>query len=124
MLAGTVTNVAAIVDPNTRSVAARVTVNNPGEVLKKQMYLRVRIHPRQQEMGMLIPVSAVRRDDENLPFVYVQAEAGKFGQRLVKLGSRQGDSTEILDGLKEGEPVIAQGSVFLQFANTYQQSTP
>jgi len=50
----------------------------------------------------------------------VQVETGKFGQRLVKLGGQQGDDTQVLDGLKAGEPVVSQGSVFLQFANTYQ----
>jgi multidrug efflux pump subunit AcrA (membrane-fusion protein) len=51
----------------------------------------------------------------------VQVEQGKFAQRLVKLGSQQGDDTQIADGLAEGDPVVAQGSVFLQFANMYQQ---
>jgi cobalt-zinc-cadmium efflux system membrane fusion protein len=60
-------------------------------------------------------------DEQNLPFVYVQAEAGRFAQRLVKIGGQQGDQTEILDGVTIGEPVVSQGSVFLQFANTYQQ---
>ena len=41
-------------------------------------------------------------------------------QRLVKLGGQQGDDTQVVDGLKAGEPVVSQGSVFLQFANTYQ----
>jgi multidrug efflux pump subunit AcrA (membrane-fusion protein) len=52
--------------------------------------------------------------------VYVQVETGKFAQRLVKIGGQQDDTTEILDGLKAGDPVVTQGSVFLQFANTYQ----
>jgi cobalt-zinc-cadmium efflux system membrane fusion protein len=43
---GAVGNIAALVDPNTRSVAVRVVANNPGETLKKQMYVRVRINSR------------------------------------------------------------------------------
>jgi multidrug efflux pump subunit AcrA (membrane-fusion protein) len=40
----------------------------------------------------------------------------------VKLGGQQGDQTEITTGLNVGDPVVAEGSVFLQFATTYQQS--
>jgi multidrug efflux pump subunit AcrA (membrane-fusion protein) len=67
-----------------------------------------------------VPTTAVLYDEQNFPFVYVQVETGKFAQRLVKLGSQQGDQTQVVDGLKPGEPVVSQGSVFLQFAKTYQ----
>ncbi len=115
VLSGTVTNVAAMVDPNTRAVVARVTVNNTDEVLKKQMYVRVLIHSRQQETGMLIPVSAVLRDDENLPFVYVSQPDGRFARRHVTLGSRIADRYDIIEGLRTGDPVVIEGAIFLQF---------
>ena len=69
-LPGTVDNIAALVDPDTRAVAARVVVDNPHGLLKKQMYVSVRVHSRQASHGLLVPVSAILRDDENLPFVY------------------------------------------------------
>jgi cobalt-zinc-cadmium efflux system membrane fusion protein len=50
----------------------------------------------------------------------VEAEPRKFAQRLVSLGGQQGSDTEILSGLKEGEKIVSEGSVFLQFANTIQ----
>ena len=67
---------------------------------------------------MAVPTSAILRNDENLPFVYVQASEGQFGQRLVSTGVQQGDETEVTSGLKEGEKIVAEGSVFLQFANS------
>jgi hypothetical protein len=39
---------------------------------------------------------------------------------MVTIGAQQNDQQEILGGLKEGENVVSQGSVFLQFANSYQ----
>jgi multidrug efflux pump subunit AcrA (membrane-fusion protein) len=51
----------------------------------------------------------------------VQVETGKFAQRIVKIGGQQGDDSEVVDGLKAGDAVVSQGSVFLQFANTYQR---
>ena len=112
---GTVDNISAWVDPDTRSVAARVVVENPGEFLKKQMYVRVLIHSSQQSSGLLIPVSAVLRDDENLPFVYVAEPDGSFAQRHVTLGYRTGDQYDIPDGLRAGDLVVVEGGIFVQF---------
>ena len=67
-----------------------------------------------------MPTAAVLYDEQNLPFVYVQVEPGKFAQRQVTIGAQQDDETEIIDGLKPGDRVVSQGSVFLQFANSYQ----
>jgi cobalt-zinc-cadmium efflux system membrane fusion protein len=62
-------------------------------------------------------VAAVLYDEQNLPFVYVQVETGKFAQRLVKTGGQEGALIEVLDGLAASDQVVAQGSLFLQFAN-------
>jgi cobalt-zinc-cadmium efflux system membrane fusion protein len=114
-LAGTVGNVAAQVDPTTRSVAVRVVTNNPGEVLKKQMYVRVLIHARQDSTGMLVPVSAILRDDENQPFVYVRQSDGSFARQHVTMGYRAGDQYEITDGVKPGDRIVTDGGIFVQF---------
>jgi len=117
-LTGTVTNVAAVVDPDTRSVAARVQVDNPDGVLKKQMYVQVHIQSRQPYRRLLIPVSAVLRDDENLPFVYVLAADGGYARRSVTLGARVGDRYVIPQGLQSGDQVVVDGSIFLRFMQT------
>jgi cobalt-zinc-cadmium efflux system membrane fusion protein len=112
---GTVANIAAVVNPDTRAVAARVVVENPAGLLKKQMYVRVRIQARQESSGLLVPVSAILRDDENLPFVYVALPAGGFARRSVTLGYRFGDQFDIPTGLRAGERIVMDGGVFLQF---------
>ena len=66
----------------------RVVVDNPGDLLKKQMYVRVLIQARQESTGLLVPVSAILRDDENLPFVYVVQPDGSFARQHVTLGYR------------------------------------
>ena len=112
---GTVTNVGAVVDPDTRSVHARVSVDNPDGVLKKQMYVTVRVQSHEAHAGLLIPVSAVLRDDENLPFVYVVEKDGGYARRSISLGTRVGDRYVIPEGLHQGDRVVADGSIFLQF---------
>jgi membrane fusion protein, heavy metal efflux system len=114
-LPGTVDNIAAVVNPDTRAVAARIVVPNPGDVLRKQMYVRVRIQSRQAGQGLLMPVSAMLRDDENLPFAYVVQHDGSFARRRVTLGPRNGDQYEVSDGLKPGDRIVVDGGLFVQF---------
>ncbi len=112
---GTVANIPALVNPDTRAVVARVVVDNPSGVLKKQMYVRVRIQARQEITGLLIPASAILRDDENLPFVYVADPSGGFARRHVILGYRTGDQFDITGGLQTGDRIVVDGGVFVQF---------
>jgi membrane fusion protein, heavy metal efflux system len=115
MLHGTVDNIAAEVDPNTRSIAVRIVVDNPGEFLKRQMYVQVRIDDRQDSQGLLLPVSAILHDDENLPYVYVEQPDGSFARAHVTAGYRSGDRTSILTGVRPGQRVVTDGALFLQF---------
>jgi cobalt-zinc-cadmium efflux system membrane fusion protein len=112
---GTVTNVGSVVDPDTRSVAARVSVDNADGALKKQMYVTVHIRSHDAHDGLLVPVSAVLRDDENLPFVYVVASDGSYARRPITLGTRVDDRYVVPEGLHPGDKVVADGSIFLQF---------
>ena len=112
---GRVDNISALVDPDTRSVTARIVVDNPGDFLKKQMYVHVLIRARQESAGMLVPVSSILRDDENLPFVYVAQADGKFARQHVTLGHRVEDQYDIDDGVKAGDQVVVEGGLFVQF---------
>jgi cobalt-zinc-cadmium efflux system membrane fusion protein len=112
---GIVDNISALVDPDTRSVVARVVVKNPGDLLKKQMYVRVLIQAREENTGVLVPVSAVLRDDVNLPFVYLLQPDGSFARQHVTLGYRSGEQNDIADGLKAGDQIVVDGGIFVQF---------
>mgnify|MGYP001556927767 CR=1 FL=1 len=114
-LAGTVANISAVVDPDTRAVTARVDVANPDDVLKKQMYVSVRIHSRKRDSGLLAPVSAILRDDENLPFVYALQADGSFARQGITLGDQVGDQYVVPEGLKAGDRIVADGGIFMQF---------
>ena len=112
---GTVDNISALVNPDTRSSLVRVVVKNPGDVLKKQMYVRVLIQSRQQSTGLLVPVAAILRDDENLPFVYRAKSDGSFERQHVSLSYRAGDQYDIADGLQVGDKIVVEGGIFVQF---------
>ncbi len=112
---GTIENIGALVDPDTRAVVARIVAPNPGGLLKKQMYVDVSIESAHVSTGLLVPVSAVLRDDENLPFVYVALPDGSFARRHVTLGYRDSQNYDITNGLASGDKVVADGAIFLQF---------
>lgn len=115
---GRVDNIAAEVDPETRATSVRIVVANPGNLLKKDMYVRVTLRSRRQRAGMLVPVSAVLRDDDNRPIVYVAADSLGFERRSITLGTRQDSTYEVTDGLQPGDRVVAEGGLFLQFAES------
>lgn len=115
-ITGVVDNVAALVDPNTKATGVRIVAPNPRDALKRDMLVRVSITGDTQQSGILIPTSAVQRDDQNLPFVFVAMSGGGFDRRQVTLGPRVGDSYQVLSGLSAGERVVTEGALFLQFA--------
>lgn len=126
-LAGTVTYVAAFVDPTTKATSVRVVVPNTKRLLKKDMYVQIAIRSSRERQGLLIPVSAVLRDEDNLPFVFVEVPGGTttagnsrggFARRQVTVGSRVGDQYEVRSGLTAGERIITEGGLFLQFAQS------
>ena len=112
---GTVENVSASVDPDTRAVVARIVAPNPGDLLKKQMFVDVSIESGRVSTGLLVPVSAVLRDDENLPFVYIALPDGSFVRRQVALGYRDSRNYAVTSGLSSGDRVVTNGALFLQF---------
>ena len=118
---GRIAYVAASLDPSTRTLQARIETNNPGEKLKKDMYVVAIVNAGTIQNAIALPDAAVLRDSENQPFVYAAASANQFGRRSVTLGESLNGQTEITSGLKAGDRVIGNGSLFLQFANSLQR---
>ncbi len=115
---GHIDYVADLVDPDTRAVSVRVTVPNPDHRLRKGLYVNVAIHSARARTGLLVPVSAIERDEDNRPFVFVGLGGGRFERRTVTLGPRVGDHYQITEGLASGDQVVSEGELFLQFALT------
>jgi membrane fusion protein, heavy metal efflux system len=113
---GTVDYVSALVDPGSKATQVRLLVSNPKRMLKQNMLVDVTIHGSKSRTGITIPVAAVLRDDDNLPFVYLDAGNNHFARRRITLGDRIGDQYVVRAGLQVGETVVTQGALFLQEA--------
>ncbi|HSY03729.1 MAG TPA: efflux RND transporter periplasmic adaptor subunit [Acidobacteriaceae bacterium] len=117
---GRISYVSAALDPNTRTLQARVVVDNPGEKLKRDMYCTVTVTAGKVANAIAVPYASILHDDNNQPFVYVAVGANQFGRRDVETGVSENGVTQILKGIAPGDKVVGDGSLFLQFANSLQ----
>ena len=117
---GKISYVAPALDPNTRTLQARIVTDNPGHKLKKDMYVTALVNAGSIPDAVTVPDAAVLRDTENQPFVYVQMNKNQFARRLVTLGQANNGRMQVTRGLNEGEHVAGNGSLFLQFKNSLQ----
>jgi len=119
---GRISYIAPALDPNTRTLQARIVTENPGDKLKKDMYVTATVSAGAIANALTVPDAAVLRDSENQPFVYVQSSTkqNEFARRLVQLGDSHGGRSQITSGVKEGERVVGDGSLFLQFKNSLE----
>jgi RND family efflux transporter MFP subunit len=118
---GRISYIAASLDPNTRTLQARIETANPGDKLKKDMFVTATVNAGKIAKAIALPDAAILRDNENEPFVYAETSQNEFGKRQVTLGESANGQTEITSGLKPGDHVVGNGSLFLQFANSLQR---
>jgi cobalt-zinc-cadmium efflux system membrane fusion protein len=118
---GRISYVAPALDPATRTLQVRIVTANPGGKLRKDMYVTATVEASSIPNAITVPDAAVLRTSENQPFVYVARGSNQFGQQLVEIGESRGGRTQILSGLEAGQRVVADGSLFLQFANSLQR---
>ena len=115
---GKVAYIGASVDPATRTTPVRIVTENRDGLLKKDMFVDAVIRTGVRSNILVVPISAVLHDSENEPMVYVEEAPGRFARRLVTVGAQQDGAVEIRGGLREGEKVVSEGSLFIQFALT------
>jgi membrane fusion protein, heavy metal efflux system len=118
---GKIQYVAPALDPTTRTLQARIEASNPGERLKKDMYVTALVRAGAIPNALLVPDAAVLRDTENMPYVYLQTGTNRFARRMVTLGESQGGKTQTQSGLQVGDKIVGDGSLFLQFQNSLQR---
>jgi Cu(I)/Ag(I) efflux system membrane fusion protein/cobalt-zinc-cadmium efflux system membrane fusion protein len=94
------------VEPQTRTVKARIVFANPGLELKPDMYVNVRIHGQEVKDALAVPSEAVLNSGEKQT-VFVALGDGKFEPRQVETGVQDQEGfIEITQGLLEGETVV------------------
>ncbi len=110
-LAARVSPVLPQFDPATRTLKVRLEADNPGFVLRPDMFVDVEM-PVELGPALTVPKEAVI-DSGTRRVVYVDKGEGVFEPRKVETGFREGDRVEIVSGLAEGEKVVTSGNFLL-----------
>ncbi|OGW18844.1 MAG: hypothetical protein A2072_01770 [Nitrospirae bacterium GWC1_57_7] len=110
-LTATVSFVHPTLDPVTRTVRVRLEVENPGLMIKPEMFVNVEIAVS-AGMRLSIPIEAVI-DSGTRKIVYVEKKPGVYEMREVTLGSRGEQYVEVLRGIRKNERVVTSGNFLI-----------
>lgn len=110
---GAITTIYGVVDEKTRTVKARIEVQNRDRRLKPEMFCTVHIQTELGKETIKIPASALLGETEK-HFVFVALNDTTFEKRDVRTGVETRESAEILDGLLVGEKIVVKGGFFLK----------
>lgn len=110
---GSVSKIYASVDPNTHRATIRSEIHDPRNELRPGMLANFVIGVQKPGLATAIPVNGVVREPDGTMTAWVTTDRHHFSQRVVKTGLRVDGRVQILDGLQQGELVVADGAVFL-----------
>jgi len=111
-VAGKITNVADFVDPQTRTVKVRGTLENPDRRVKAEMFVTAELKVPSVR-GFIVPTKAVYLRGEQ-HYVFVDAGEGRYVRKPVRLGPTSNGHQVVLEGLAADEKVVVDGSLLLE----------
>lgn len=112
---GRIDTVGATVDPATRRVTARATVDNPGGLLRPGMFAEMRLAGVTTQEHPAVPESAVVYEGDSA-HVWVAHPDHSLEVRTIRAGRAENGRVEALAGLKPGDIVVTGGAVFIDRA--------
>src|SRR3954470_2148733 len=107
---GKVTMVSPALDPNSTTVEVWFEGKNPRQALKPGTSVHLSVTAQTVKDALVIPAASVLTGSDGSTSVMVAGSDGLAHQQTVKLGIRNGDDVQIVDGLKEGEKVVTVGA--------------
>lgn len=121
---GTIAAIDPAVDPSSRSVRIRATVQNPEQKLRPGMFANVGVALPKSESVVAIPSTTVVHAPYGDSVFIVEAAKGdpnaaadgvkQVRQQFVRLGEERGDFVAVLDGVKAGEELVSAGAFKLR----------
>jgi cobalt-zinc-cadmium efflux system membrane fusion protein len=110
---GKVSKIYETVDPNTHRVTIRSEIADPHDELRPGMLANFVILVRSPVEATAIPANGVVREADGTMTAWVTTDRRRFEQRIIKIGLRSDDRVQVLEGVRRGELVVADGAVFL-----------
>lgn len=115
---GTVSNVGSRINPVTRGVSVRATINNDDLELRPGMLMTVALELNAKR-ALVVPERAIIAA-QGLQYAFTVDAENKVTQKQVSLGRRRGGMVEITSGLQEGEQVVSEGTFRVRPGMTVQ----
>ena len=109
----TVASVGDVVDPTSRTIKLRASVNNADHRLKPEMFARLQIQVGNDTPLLLIPREAVL-EVNGKQFVYVVKGPDRYAKQAVKVSAISSDRVRVLEGLKLGQRIVIKGAVLIK----------
>jgi cobalt-zinc-cadmium efflux system membrane fusion protein len=110
---GEVSYIGDALDPQTRTTRVRCEVSNHDLRLKTDMFANIELPTKFSKQAIAVP-SAALQVVEGKNVVFIRHSQTQFEKREVEKGVTVKQQTEILRGLKQGEPVVTQGAFHLK----------
>ena len=114
-LTGRINYVAAAIDPATRRLMVRATVDNASGQLKPEMFATVTLYAPDDQPSVGVPKQALIYEGDQVR-VWVAHEDKSIELRQIKTGLANGDLVEVHGNLKPGEQIVTKGSLFIDRA--------
>jgi len=109
------------IEPATRTLKVRLVFDNPGEILKPDMYANISIFGEQKTDTLMIQREALIRTGKSDRVIIALGE-GRFQPAKVVVGLESGDKIEILDGIEEGEDVVTSAQFLIDSEASFSGS--
>lgn len=111
-LKGKVSSILPSVDPATRTLKARIELDNPRQQLVPGMFATVNFSPHTHRDVLLVPSEAVIKTGKRSVVIVAQAD-GKFIPVDIEAGSESNGQTEIRKGLQSGQKIVVSGQFLI-----------
>jgi len=114
--AAEVVAVGSIIDPTTRRLQVRAEVENPGNMLKPEMFAEFSITTGLAMDSIAVPADGVIHEGDTAR-VWVQIADNLFAPRPVNIGIQDRRLVQILSGLQIGDRIVSKGCLFIDRAS-------
>jgi HlyD family secretion protein len=107
---GKVTVVSPALDPNSTTVEVWLEAKNPKHALKPGTSVQLSLTAQTVKDALVVPASSVITTPDGSTAVMLAGADGRAHQKAVKLGIRNGDDLQILEGVTASDKVVATGA--------------
>ena len=111
VFSGKIEVISDFLDPSTRTIKVRGTVDNTKRLLKGEMFVTVEL-PASQHSGVDVSPKAIFLKGEK-HYLFVEQSPGQYWRREIKIGAEHDGKIVVLDGIEAGQRVVAEGCLLL-----------